>query len=206
MEPELKILLIEDNQNHAELITRSLKSSLPKSRTHHTLTHQECLSLLEKKRFDIILMDYYLNNTTAINLLREISRLHPEVPVIIVTGQGDERTAAKSIKSGAEDYVVKTRETLEALPKIITRAIEKHKKHKAARHKILVKKQQKNHRILSDLFNEFEIISRSLKSIYKEFTHPLKKRTPRELKKLPLLEKKMLEVKDVMRKLFLSGK
>ncbi|MFO1518898.1 MAG: response regulator [bacterium] len=203
----LKILLVEDNNDHAELITRSLSRALPSTQIRHINTHRDCLPLLEKKRFDIILMDYYLDDTLGIHLLREINERHPETPVVIVTGQGDEKTAARSIKAGAEDYVVKTRESLEALPRIISRTIQKHK----ARLRQKKGKARHNHshanRLLSGVFREIEQISDSLQSIYKRLNggKPTKKPAHHEIKKLPLLEKQMAGLKTVVKKLFRAG-
>src|SRR3990172_7447225 len=162
----LKILLVEDNEDHAELITRALRRSFPSTQVKHTTKSKDCLHLLDKKNYDIVLMDYYLNDTLGIDLLREVGKNHPEVPVVIITGQGDERTAAKSIKAGAEDYVVKTRESLEALPKIITRTIRKHKSRKIKKAKRSSPPTQAP-QMLAGVFREMEQMSQSLKSIYR---------------------------------------
>jgi DNA-binding NtrC family response regulator len=203
MGPALKILLVEDNDDHAELITRSLTRSLPDMKIKHALHSQDCLSLLDKKTFDIVLMDYYLKDTLGLDLLRQVGKQHPEVPVVIITGQGDERTAAKSIKAGAEDYVVKTRESLEALPKIITRTIQKHKSRKFKKAKTAASAPS-HPQMLSSVFREIEQISLSLKSIYRRLNgNGIKKvSAKKDLKRLPLLEKQMLGLKQVMKKLF----
>jgi len=202
----LKILLVEDNEDHADLITRSINRSLPSTQIRHTTKSRECLNLLDKKPYDIVLMDYYLNDSLGIDLLKEVGKNHPEIPVVIITGQGDERTAAKSIKAGAEDYVVKTRESLEALPKIITRTIQKHKSRKS---KKANRAPAKPHppQMMAGVFKEMEQISQSLKSLYRRLNGNGSKKSPskKELNKLPLLEKQMLGLKQVMKKLFGGG-
>jgi DNA-binding NtrC family response regulator len=203
----LKVLLVEDNRDHAELITRALTRSLPSTRVKHAFRRSDCIELLDKTPFDVILMDYYLSDTTGVQLLREINQKYPKIPIIIVTGQGDERTAAKSIKAGAEDYVVKNRESLEALPRIITETIKKHQKKVAGRKKNASKKHPEEKRILSGLFKEIEQISFSLRSIYKDLNgHGKKsKKAPHKIKKIPLIQKQMESLKSVVRKLFRGG-
>jgi len=203
----LKILLVEDNRDHADLITRALTRSLSSPQVKHASRRSECLALLDKTPFDVILMDYYLSDTTGVQLLREISQKRPEIPIIIVTGQGDERTAARSIKAGAEDYVVKNRESLEALPGIITETIKKHQKKLAGKKKNASKKHPEEKRMLSGLFKEIEQISFSLRSIYNDLNGPGKKnkKNPHKIKKIPIIQKQMESLKSVVKKLFGGG-
>gem|GEM_PF-1418563 len=210
MSKGLKILLVEDNHDHAELITRSVQKSNPSTRVKHAINRRKCLDLLEKASFDIILLDYYLSDVSGVELLSEIVRLYPRIPVIVVTGQGDERTAAKSIKAGAEEYIVKNRESLENLPKIINGTIHKHKrKMSAAEKKKAAVKPKKDPRLLSGLFKEIEQISFSLKSLYQELNgngaRPASSHPKKKLKKLPVLQKQVFGLKSVMKKLFGGG-
>lgn len=201
----LRVLLVEDNPDHAELIARSLRRSLRGLSIKHARTQAECLSILKNRKYDTLLMDYYLPDSTGTDFIRQLSQQYPELPVIIITGQGDERTAAKSIKAGAEDYVVKTRESLEALPKILTRSLQKHRarlEHK----KKLAKKKASHQKNLSGFFKEFEAIRRSLKTIYRRLNgKPSPKSPPHAIKRLPMLEKQLITLKGVMRKLFLGN-
>jgi len=122
----IRILLIEDNEDHAELIQRSLQKGFGKIKLQIAVTAKEAYRALERKTYDLILSDYYLPEIEGDDHIRELHRRAPSVPLVIITGQGDEKIAAKSIQSGAEDYIVKTREALEALPTILKRAIVKH--------------------------------------------------------------------------------
>ena len=56
---------------------------------------------------DLLLLDYRLPDMTAIEMLKTIREEGLRVPVVIVTGQGDEETAVQAFKLGAADYVVK---------------------------------------------------------------------------------------------------
>lgn len=131
----IRILLIEDNDDHAELIERSLKKGFGKIQLQIAASAKESYHVLESKSFDLILSDYYLPEIDGDTHIRELNRRAPSIPIVIITGQGDEKIAAKSIQSGAEDYIVKTREALEALPTILKRAIVKHRSHQKNKHK-----------------------------------------------------------------------
>jgi len=194
----LKILLIEDNANHVTLITRSLKKK--PSQIHSVSTALEATQSLKKKKIDMVLMDYYLKGTSTLELLKLIHQSYPQIPIIVITGNGDERVAAKSIKAGAEDYVVKTREALEMLPELIEKTLRKH-----ARKKTKPKKQPPLQRGISFLFTELEQVSQTLKNLSQTNSKTLQKKALREIKKIPLLNKKMEEMKKKLKKLFLRS-
>jgi len=59
--------------------------------------------LLAKRSFDIIVSDYFLGDGTALDILKEFKNL----PLIIVTGAGDEAIAVNAMKMGAYDYLSK---------------------------------------------------------------------------------------------------
>jgi DNA-binding NtrC family response regulator len=138
-----KILLIEDNKDHSELIIRSLREGLADIKIQQATRVKEAIELLKKKSFDLILTDFYLPDSRGEAHIRRLAQMVPETPIIIITGQGDEKTAARSIKAGADDYIIKTREALQALPRILNRAFAKHqsslnKKRKAIRKQLAV--------------------------------------------------------------------
>src|SRR5215831_14050184 len=113
-----RILLIEDNNDHAELIQRSLQKGFDKVRIQIVDSAKEAYRVLERKEFDLILSDYYLPGIDGDEHIRELNDRAPSVPIVVITGQGDEKIAAKSIQSGTDDYIVNTREAVEALPNI----------------------------------------------------------------------------------------
>jgi len=119
---QLRILLVEDEPAHEQIIRRSLgKLSVP-----HELIAAG--SLREARRRiadtppDLLLIDVRLPDGNGLDLIR-FAETAPSCPILVLTGQGDERTAVEALKAGALDYVVKTRETLSAMPQIVERAL-----------------------------------------------------------------------------------
>ena len=120
-EKSMHILLLEDNTAHVEIIQRAFEShGNLRSSTAHTLA--EARSLIDKDQPDLIIADWKLPDGEGIELLFQRSDL-PDIPVVIMTSQGNERIAVESIKAGAVDYIVKTPETLMGMPRIAERAI-----------------------------------------------------------------------------------
>jgi PAS domain S-box-containing protein len=70
-----------------------------------------------------VLLDYSLPAMNGIEVLKNIRNLHPFLPVILLTGQGNEAIAVEAIKEGAYDYLVKSQVSSEKLNNIIKVAI-----------------------------------------------------------------------------------
>jgi CheY-like chemotaxis protein len=100
------LLIVEDNLDHQEFFSDTLSPHYDMS---FTVTPEECLSSLHSSGYDLVILDYYLQEEfTGIDLLKTIAARYPRLPVIIVTAYGDEDVAAQAIKAGARDYVKKT--------------------------------------------------------------------------------------------------
>lgn len=87
----------------------------------------EALKLCQQVRPDIILLDFGLPDTDGLeflNLLKLQSGL-PQVPVVMLTGQGNEVIAVQAMKSGAQDYLVKSNLTATILCRTLHRVMER---------------------------------------------------------------------------------
>lgn len=124
MKNNLHILIVDDNNDDVELCERALRKCTAMSYTlHRAASGASCMEKLEQKRPDCLLLDYSLPGNDGLHLLQNIRAIHPYLPVIVLTGQGNESLAALFIKSGAQDYLVKSAITTEALHQAITSAI-----------------------------------------------------------------------------------
>ena len=117
----IRALVIEDDHEMANLLKRIIANrfSIEVEVAYDCATARR--KLLEDG-FDIVTLDYRLPDGAGLDLLDEITeggRDHP--PVIMVTGHGDEETAARSFRSRASGYVVKDAK----LPEMLVDAVEK---------------------------------------------------------------------------------
>lgn len=119
-----RLLLVDDNAEQTALFSRSLQQA--GYGTHAVRSGAECLEEVRDGHYDAVLLDYRMPDMDGLQVLAELERRDIDVPVVMLTGQGDERVATESMKCGAYDYVVKGGELLKGLPPIIERVVSKH--------------------------------------------------------------------------------
>jgi two-component system response regulator HydG len=100
-----KIFIIDDDLDMCRLLDRFLTRNNFDVKFAHT--GKQALEELEKKTPDVILCDFRLEDTDGKDLLIQIKEKTPLVPVIIITGYSDIKTAVEVIKHGAYDYITK---------------------------------------------------------------------------------------------------
>lgn len=164
MEVKYKLLLIEDDKLDQIAFERLIEDYKFLYDYAIASSVAEAKSVLASEKFDVIVCDYSLGDGTAFNVLD----LTKNIPIIVVTGFGDEEVATKAWRKGAYDYIVKDidRNYLKAIPKTIENAIE-HKQIKEA-----LDRKQKNLEAVFDaapgcmlLLDEDMIVTRANESI-----------------------------------------
>ncbi|MDO9528904.1 MAG: diguanylate cyclase [Syntrophales bacterium] len=123
----MKILIIEDNPDHAELARLALE---PHFEVCLLESGEDALRYLEGLAGDAwpaaILLDYSLPGMDGLTVFERIMERGYDIPVIMVTGQGDERIAVEAMKKGAYDYMVKSGNYRTLLPSVIFKAVKQH--------------------------------------------------------------------------------
>jgi PAS domain S-box-containing protein len=121
----MRILLVEDNADHRELMGRALTGHDSTWEVEGVGFGEEALCLLLGGAvFDLVFLDYSLPQRDGLWFLGEIRRGKAPPPVVMVTGRGDEQVAVEAMKRGAYDYVVKQEGYLERLPVVARHALE----------------------------------------------------------------------------------
>jgi DNA-binding response OmpR family regulator len=120
----IKVLLIEDDQDDARLVrdwlSESDRATFVVEAAH---TAKTGLDMLQKGRFDVVMLDYRLPDADGLSVLEAINREHYQVPVIIVTSHGDRSLQGKAIELGAVEYLEKGLLTGELLERTCIYAI-----------------------------------------------------------------------------------
>lgn len=103
----LHVLLIEDSENDALLILRTLRKEGYDPDCLRVETAQAARAALLDKAWDVILCDYQLPNFGGLAAISLIKELDLQIPLIIVSGAIGEETAVECMRMGARDYVSK---------------------------------------------------------------------------------------------------
>lgn len=120
-----RVLILEENTDHLELLKNVLENHFAPIDIHTVETIEDCLDFLEETQYDLILTGCFIHSTKITERLEEMASLACGSPIIVVSGSGNENIAAEAIKKGASDYIVKTRKTLEKIPSIVEKYFKK---------------------------------------------------------------------------------
>lgn len=106
---QVRVLMVEDNDNDAVLIRRELMKLAPQPSIHHVRHEAAFVAALTDFQPQVILCDHNIPGFGGAEALALAHRALPDVPFILVTGSLDEETAVTYLKSGAADYILKDR-------------------------------------------------------------------------------------------------
>jgi len=114
------IFIIEDENDHAELIQRALAGAVTPFKVTRVARLEDAAKLLEQESPDLALVDYRLPDGQGDVFVKWADG---RFPVILLTSFGNERTAVEAIKAGALDYVVKSPEMFANVPHLVERSL-----------------------------------------------------------------------------------
>ncbi|MCW5798186.1 MAG: response regulator [Nitrospira sp.] len=130
----MNVLLIEDNEDDAELIREAL---CEESSHDVVITWADCLEAgllkLAKDSPDAVLVDLSLPDSQGLETLVRVRAQAHEAAVVVLTGLDNDLVAESSIQHGAQDYLVKSRLKVDALKRTIRYAMGRHRTEQALR-------------------------------------------------------------------------
>ncbi len=123
----LSILFADDNPDQAMLCKGVFQRQDPTVRVLSVSQGRACLQAAHSDPPDLIFLDYRLPDMTGLDVLEKLRQMGVDVPVVMVTSQGDEQVAVEAMKRGAYDYIVKKTGYLRDLPTVARKAVETHR-------------------------------------------------------------------------------
>ncbi len=129
-----QVLLVEDNPADARLIQEQLIDfGATQFEIRHVARLSEALRLLESSHFDLMLLDLSLPDEQGLETLLRAHRQSPGVPIVVLTGFDDEALAMRTLREGAQDYLVKGQADGAAVARSMRYAIERSRSEQALR-------------------------------------------------------------------------
>jgi len=125
-ETPVNVLLIEDSQEHAEILQKLLASG-EGSRfvLHRTGNLAQGLDRLKGGGVHLVLLDMTLPDSEGLNTFIRVLEAAPEIPVIVLSGINDVHLAVETVQLGAQDYLVKGHVDSHLLMRAMQYAIER---------------------------------------------------------------------------------
>ncbi len=123
MARDLCVLLVDDDEVDRMAVRRALRASDISVKITEATSPKGVRELLAARSFDCVLLDFRLPEQNGLSLVRQLRQAGVAIPIIVLTGQGDEQIAVDLMKAGASDYMVKTRVSAESLTQLLRNAI-----------------------------------------------------------------------------------
>ena len=131
---DVHVLLIEDDPEDVMLVERSLGTPLEPPhpfRLERTPALQEGLDRLGKGDTDVLLLDLDLPDSQGVDTVVRVRARDSEIPIVVFTMLGDDDTALRALKAGAQDYLVKSELNGSLLSRAIRYGIERQRARRA---------------------------------------------------------------------------
>jgi DNA-binding response OmpR family regulator len=101
----LKVLIVDDDENLVSLLNHTL--SKEGYMVDYSFTKEEAQENLEIAQYDILILDVTLPDGNGFGLCQQYRARGLTAPILMLTGENDERSKEKGLDSGADDYLTK---------------------------------------------------------------------------------------------------
>lgn len=120
---EIRVLLVEDDVDHAHLVRHALPRDDGFAVTH-VRTGSEALEVIDRRPFEACLVDYRLPDTEGVNLCGKLREAGFDGPLLLVTAVARESAVERAFQIGVDDYLIKDPAMMERLADEVRRHIE----------------------------------------------------------------------------------
>jgi DNA-binding response OmpR family regulator len=136
-----KILVVDDESTICDSVKKIL--SRKGFLVENTLNANDAMDKMKNEKFDILITDLMMPETSGMELLEMVKKYYPEIDVLVITGYASIETAVKATKLGALDYIQKPF-TPDELTDRIQKAVELRQRKSAIEQKIEKPKEEKS--------------------------------------------------------------
>jgi DNA-binding NtrC family response regulator len=123
MEETQRILVVDDDEVDRMTVYRALLKAGVLIQLHQVSDCKTAIASLQNNSYDCVFLDYRLPDGDGLSLISKIRASDIKVPLVVLTGQGDEQVAVELMKAGATDYLSKARLSSETLSQVLRNAI-----------------------------------------------------------------------------------
>ena len=153
----VRVLYAEPSTIDVDLTRRHMTEFAPHIHLDFIHSSTEVFSRLtssqSKDLYDVLLMDYRLPGSNAIEVLKELYQVHQlDIPIVLVTGGGSEEIVVQALRFGASDYLLKETNYLHRLPLVLENAFNRNL---LSRERSALRESEARYRAVSELTSDF---------------------------------------------------
>ncbi|MEO7099395.1 MAG: SpoIIE family protein phosphatase [Luteolibacter sp.] len=124
----INVLLVEDNPTDALLVRTTLAATREAAfAVTHASYLEDAIQLCASQEFDVILLDLGLPDSQDLATFERAHAALSGIPILILSGLGDDKVAMRAVEEGAQDYLPKCGVLEGQLPRAIRYSIERHR-------------------------------------------------------------------------------
>lgn len=152
-----KILLIEDEAAIRRVLSKILSEENDSYQVEEAEDGVSGLEKIKNNDYDLVICDIKMPKMDGVELLEEVKKIKPEIPMVMISGHGDMETAIQAMRLGAFDYISKPPD-LNRLLNTVRNALDR--KQLVVENKILKKKVSKNYEMIgeSEAINHIKVM------------------------------------------------
>ncbi|WET01519.1 sigma-54 dependent transcriptional regulator [Flavobacterium sp. YJ01] len=142
-----KILIIEDEAAIRRVLVKILSEENDSYQVDEAEDGVAGLEKIKNNDYDLVLCDIKMPKMDGVEILEEVKKIKPEIPMVMISGHGDMETAIQTMRLGAFDYISKPPD-LNRLLNTVRNALDR--KQLVVENKILKKKVSKNYEMIGE--------------------------------------------------------
>jgi len=125
LDSSVNVLIVDDDEGDRKQLRRTLKETGLYCECVEAVSLERAMTACGKYAFDCVFVDYCMPGDDGLHSIDALRERYPFMPIVMVTGHGDEMVASEAIKLGATDYIAKKRIGVESIKRCIENAVEK---------------------------------------------------------------------------------
>ncbi|HWA00220.1 MAG TPA: ATP-binding protein [Caulobacterales bacterium] len=116
--------VLDDDPAERRIMMHLLGDAFPSAVLEETGDAGRAMAACCERTFDCVLLDYNMPQMDGVAFAAELRARQPHLPLVLVTGAGDEMLVAEAMRNGVTDYIPKSRINAESIQRTVERAMQ----------------------------------------------------------------------------------